>query len=486
MSWRDRLTTASYKNISFKVNSHDYSSGRRTQLHQFANREKPYLQDLGMEAETFTIEAYIIQNIENEFDYFTERDNLIRVLKQKGSGTLIHPFLGFKKVGCTSFTLKETFDEGGIARFTINFTESGERALPQSLTDFFSAVDNAVNSAMDLVGDVFNAAYSTVSLFQDTVSNTIGRSIGTVQAAITLTSGIATKIISESVGNVALIRNSVLDIINSPVDIFNALKNTCYSMASICGMGTVLLLEQTLKGYPTANGVAINDRATDVFANKISISTNITGGETGNYSGVVRGNVVELDPNNINETLGKSVINNMIDMINNFDMSGFGATPVNQEKNIVLLLDTFKFQVIATICRIAIRIDFSDQEQAITYMENINTMIDAILIDMGNEAANGSSAIGVGTGTDQINNKDIFLAVQDVRKVFTDNMIAKASSITKAINYNIPVDVQTTLELAFDKYQDLDRALEVFKRNRTIIQHPGFLPNGDTIRILDE
>lgn len=486
MSWKDRLIEASYKNIPFKILSHDYSGGRRTELHQFANREEPYLQDLGSEAGKYSIEAFIIQNKDNEFDYFTERDNLIRVLKQKGPGTLIHRYLGIKKVGATDFTLKETNDEGGIARFTITFVESGKRALPKILTDFFSKVDNAVNAAMDLVGDAFNTAYSTTALFQDSVSNIMSRTIGTIQASLALTNGIATKIISESMGNVALIRNSIVDVINSPNDMYNALKNVCYSMASICGMGSILLMEQSIKGYATSNGLAVNDKATDIFANKINISTNITGGETGNYSGVVRGNVVELDPNNINEVLGKSVVKNMINLINGFDMSGLGATPPNQEKNICLILDTFKFQIISTICRIAIRINFFSQEDAVNYMEEINSMIETVLLDLGNEAALGSSSIGIGNGTEQINNKDIFLAIQDIRKVFTDNMIAKISSLTKSIDYRIPVNTETSLVLAYKKYQDLDRANEIYQKNKEIIKHPGFLPNDDVLRILNE
>jgi prophage DNA circulation protein len=487
LSWRDSLVDGSFKNISFKISSHDYNSGRRTQLHQFANREKPFLQDLGLEAETFTINAYIIQNIENSFNYFTERDDLIRVLKKAGSGNLVHPFLGMKKVGCTGFSLSENFDEGGIAKFTINFTESGERALPENLTDFFSAVDNAVDSAMDMVGDAFNTAYSTVALFQDSVSNVIGRSVGTIQSALSLTSGIATKLISESVGNVALIRNSINDIINSPNDIFNALKNCCLSMGAICGMSSLLLSESAdTKGSASSNGIAINDKPKDIFANKITLSTNVTGGQAGNYSGVVRGNVVELDPNNINEVLGKSVISNMINLLDNFDYSGLGASPAEQEKNIVLLLDTFKFQIIATICRIAIRINFYEQEDAVQYMKNINTLIDSVLLDLGNEAAQGTSAIGVGSGTDQIDNKDIFLSIQDIRKVFCDNMNLKISGIAKGLDYRIPVDIETTLELSYKQYGDLSRSTEIYNRNKKIIQHPGFMPNTDIIRILNE
>jgi hypothetical protein len=257
-------------------------------------------------------------------------------------------------------------------------------------------------------------------------------------------------------------------------------------MASVCGMSSILLAEQIEKGYASDNGLAVEDRAKDNFADKLTLSTNITGGETGNYSGVVRGNVVELDPNNIDVVLGKSVIRNMINIVNNYDMTQLALTPSFQEKNIILLLDTFKFQIIATICRIAIRINFFGQEDLLEYLEEINTMIDNVLDDLGAEAAYGSSAIGVGSGTEPINNKDIFLCIQDIKKTFTDNMMLKSSSITKAIDYRIPIDIETTLELAYNKYNDLERSFEIFQKNKPIIQHPGFMPNNEIIRILDE
>jgi prophage DNA circulation protein len=487
MSWRDRLIEASFKNVPFKVKSHNYGAGRRVQTHNFANRDTPHTEDLGSEAEDFSIEAYIVQNNLNNFDYITERDNLIRVLRSEGAGILIHPYLGFKKVNVNGkFSMVETYDEGGIARFTIPLIESGKRALPEALTDFFIAVDNAVNQAMDMIGDTFYTAYSTTALFQDSSSNIIARAIGSVQSSLGLIAGIATEIISESVNNIALIRNEIDDSINSPVNIFNSLKNTCYSLASICGMSSVLLFEKSVKGYATDNGLAINDRAEDIYNNKITLDTTVTGGETGQYSGVVRGNIVELNPNNIDEVLGKSVVDNMINIILDFDYSGLGATPSNQEENVVLILDTFKFQMISTICRIAIRINFLEQEEAIKYIKLINNMIESVLLELGDEAVNGSSSIGIGNGTTQINNKDIFLSIQDIRKVFMDNMNQKISGITKGIDYRIPVDIETTLELAYNRYKDLNRSKEIYNNNRILIRHPGFMPPNDMIRILDE
>ena len=488
MSWKDRLMDASFKNVPFKVKSVEDEFGRRTQVHQFANREKPYVQDLGGDIDTFTVTGFVIQNIENSFDYFSERDNLIRVLKSAGAGNLVHPYLGIKRVSLIGPAKKtESFEEGGMATFTMTFKEAGERALPQALTDFVSMVDKKVNQAMDTVGDAFYVGFSTLNLFQDSISNIISRAIGSIQVGLTSMSGIATKIISESVSNVNIIRNTNEDIVNTPNSIFNAIKNCAYSMASSCGMGDVLLKEQeTTTGFADENSLATIDRSVDTYKGKISISTTTTGGQKGDYSGIIRGDVVELDSNNINRELGKSVINNIISAIENFDMSGLGACPTGQQKNIALILDIFKFCMIACVCRVAIRTDFFGQEEMIEFMNMISAMIENVLIDMGAEAADGTIVLGIGNGTDPIDNKDIFLSIENIRNIFVENMLLKSFGVTKAIDYTIPPDIETTLELAYDKYLDLNRSNEIYRTNKNIIQHPGFMPSGDVIRILDK
>lgn len=488
MAWRDRLLNASFRGISFKIEESDYGIGRRNHMHQFANRDKPYLQDLGSDAEEFNLSGYIIQSVGNDFDYFGQRDNLIRALKAKGSGILIHPFFGMKKVGLVGQArIRENFSEGGIARFDMTFKESGERVLPVALKDFLSAIDNKINEVMDVAGDAFYIAYNAVASFQDVASTVISRSIGTIQIAITCMEGIATKIINESTDNVNLIRNSIDDIISSPNDIFNAIKNSANSFVIAVGLGDKVLEEQNrTAGFAGEGSLATGTKASDIFASQMTISTTVTGGETGKYSGVTRGEVIQFDGETIPETLGRSIIKSIIDAIEDFDVSGFGIIPSSQENNVVFIIDIFKLAMVTNLCRVAIRTNFFSQEDMITCMNNIASVINQILLDMGAVAANGSAAVGVGLGTTPIENKDLYLSIEEMRNVFVENMLEKASGITNAIDYTIPPDIETCLELAYNRYEDLNRAEEIYKRNKLMIQHPGFLPGGETIKILDE
>ena len=84
MTWRDKLRTASFRGVEFKVREAETQVGRRNVLHQYPGKEEPYLEDLGLDADVFVVTGYIIQNLDNDFDYFTDRDLLISALKMPG------------------------------------------------------------------------------------------------------------------------------------------------------------------------------------------------------------------------------------------------------------------------------------------------------------------------------------------------------------------------------------------------------------------
>lgn len=165
MAWRDNLLKASYKNIRFEVESHDTGVGRRTALHEYANRSNPYAQDMGKKADEFTINGYIVQNPENNFDYFTGRNRLMRAFKSYGPGILVHPSLGIQRVSVKGHArFREMVSEGGIVKFTVTFVEAGAR-LPNIVEQGKELIDNWANVSQDSSGDDFNQNYKTSGQF---------------------------------------------------------------------------------------------------------------------------------------------------------------------------------------------------------------------------------------------------------------------------------------------------------------------------------
>jgi len=466
MSWRDNLVDASWKGAPFKVSSSTSSFGRRTQLHQYINRDKPFLQDLGGQAEKFSIEGYIIQDLANELDYFPQRDQLIRKLKSKGSGLLIHPFYGFKKVGLEGeASLTETFDNGGIVTFTATFTEAGQRIIPKIIEDFLNAIDNISNIVNDRVGDFFLKVYQTSGAFMGTAANAINTVSSTIQTAITGIQAIPTKIKSEANGNINNIRSQIDGGEDNAANVYNSIKDSANSFSVIAGLGQKIELEQNnTEGSPEDGDLIVDNRLTDIFANSISISSTVIGGETGGFSGISRGEITELDGTSIPDKIGKSMLKSIFDALKNFNIDSFQVVPGEQESNVLLIFNVMKLSLLINACRIGIRIDFFGQEDVIFFRKIILEVFEDFMLELGDMAARGASAVDIGIGTSQINTQDIFISVEQLRDTFARGMTEKISETVRAIDFIAPPDVSNTLSLAYDKYNDLDRMFEIFQQ----------------------
>ncbi|MCX7084303.1 MAG: DNA circularization N-terminal domain-containing protein [Methylococcales bacterium] len=123
---KDALRPASFRKIPFQVDTTALETGRRTQLHEYPQRDKPYAQDLGRSSRQVSFDAFVVGP-----DYIDQANALLGAMEEGGSGTLIHPFLGSLKVNATSCHV--SFNKQlGHAQFSLSFIESGELAFPSS------------------------------------------------------------------------------------------------------------------------------------------------------------------------------------------------------------------------------------------------------------------------------------------------------------------------------------------------------------------
>ncbi len=161
MSWRDELRKiASFRGIPFKVFSFSTSVGRRNIVHQYPFRDEPLIEDMGKDADEFSIDGFILANIDNDQNYFQERDALISALREEGPGTLIHPHYGELQVSLVGkANIAESFAEGGIARFTMVFVQSEVNEFPSQDVDNIGAVDEAADNASNDTEDSFGEKY---------------------------------------------------------------------------------------------------------------------------------------------------------------------------------------------------------------------------------------------------------------------------------------------------------------------------------------
>lgn len=150
MSWKDNLQDASLRGIAFKVDSDEATFGRRVQVHEYPNRDKPWAEDLGRATRRFSVQAYLIGD-----DFFEQRNRLIEAIEKPGSCTLVHPYYGEMTVVVDdAVRVSHSQSEGRMCRISFSFVESGELSFPtaglatgQKLSSSVSFLDDAISSA---------------------------------------------------------------------------------------------------------------------------------------------------------------------------------------------------------------------------------------------------------------------------------------------------------------------------------------------------
>lgn len=171
--WKDKFTDeGTFRGVPFQIESHQLKGGRRKQDREFAKREIGNSEDLGKKLKNFTLELFVFGD-----DYFDKRDALLEALDTEGPAALVHPYLGTKQVQAGNYTLSETVKEGRLARFSVEFSESGKVKFPDQVEDDLAgSIVNAASVAEDSRNffekafDIANQAAATVQAAADGVA----------------------------------------------------------------------------------------------------------------------------------------------------------------------------------------------------------------------------------------------------------------------------------------------------------------------------
>ncbi len=207
MAWRDALQAASFRGVPFFVDSHEGTLGRRVHTHEFPLRDKPYAEDMGRRSREFSVEALVLGN-----DYMQARNALMVAGEQPGPGRLVHPYMGEMRCSLLELKVREGAGEGGVARFTLRFLESGEATFPTALASTRAAVAAAGDSATAAVQASFTARHKIARKpqFVAEASQAIfGQALGTMKAAVGAVAGVAAEVASLGRGVDAMKRDLI-------------------------------------------------------------------------------------------------------------------------------------------------------------------------------------------------------------------------------------------------------------------------------------
>jgi prophage DNA circulation protein len=144
MSWKDRLTDASFRGVQFKVETGGKSGGRRVAPHSFPKKDVGYAEDMGRRMKRFRVSGYVIGD-----DYDKTRDALEAALDKEGAGQLKLPTSPAVSVLCDHWDSIETRTRGRVCEFEMIFIEAGESPSNEEEPDTKADVRDKASEASD-------------------------------------------------------------------------------------------------------------------------------------------------------------------------------------------------------------------------------------------------------------------------------------------------------------------------------------------------
>ncbi|WP_031438171.1 DNA circularization protein [Methylobacter tundripaludum] len=422
-TWRDKLLPASFRGVPFSYISTDGQVGRRNVVHEFPQRDLPLAEDLGRKAREFTFEACIVGD-----NYMDGRDRLIAALEAYGSGELVHPYRGRMQVVVSSpARVSESTAEGGMARFSLTFTESGEAVNPAPRTDTAAAVETAADEAQVEAEKGFFDDFNVDGL-QDFVPTealtTINDSLNSVmQAANGLMSG---GLLPEFTQQLFSMSSTVSNLIRFPANLAGGLIGQIKSLSGIASnpfsalssLRSLFSFGSNAKPVPNSVGGApyINKAGTPIYIGQAGIP---------------------------------AVINPLV-------------TPSRQQQAVNQAAVSTLVQRAAVIeaARVSAQITPASYGEAIVLRDEIADKLEAL----------------AETAPDAV-----YMALTKLRIAVIQDITARAADLSRTVSYAVPTTLPV-LVVAYGLYGNIDQFDNIVARNH--IRHPGFVPGGRSIEIL--
>ena len=182
MALSNQLRPASFRGVPFEVEVGELEAGRRTQVHEYPQRDKPYVEDLGRATRSLSVQAFVVGT-----DYLDRANRLLAALEESGAGTLVHPWLGSLRVTLSS-PARVTFDKAlGLARVQISFVEAGELSFPAASSSTQAQSRLAAQDLEDAAAQSFASTFAVdgqPDFVGESASIELGSAFGSITGAV--------------------------------------------------------------------------------------------------------------------------------------------------------------------------------------------------------------------------------------------------------------------------------------------------------------
>ncbi len=417
-TWRDSIQPAKFRDAEFFVESTEGEIGRKTVMHSYPQRDTPYAEDLGRKDRQFTMEAYVLGR-----NYMAARDRLIAALETKGPGTLVHPYRGTIQVVIVSARGPvESVREGGMARFSLTFADSGDNKYPSSTFDTSAIVDARADAALTAAQGDFVEGFSVAGMSEFVASHAQGlvtTGLSALQAASSMLPDMPPGLSAFS-GNLDRLGGMTSTLIRTPSSLASEL------IGLVTGLGSLFARpENALQSYrslwPFGNNLTSQTASTPARAAMVS--------NQNAFSTLIR----------VASTIEATRAASQIPFANTVETSAATQAAVASP----------------TLS------EFDNYPAAISLRDDLAAQLDTEM----------------STAPDTT-----YAALADLRTAMVSDINTRGADLAQ-ISYFTPADTQPALVLAYQLYGDSTLDQMIVGRNN--ITHPGFVPAGSPIEVLN-
>ena len=257
MAWRDNYRAATFRGVGFFVATADSSHGRRQAVHETAQRDTPFTEDLGRKSREFGITGYLLGK-----EYDVAREELIKACEQAGPGILVHPYRGELTVVCRGLTVSETSEEGGKCTLSMTFLEAGEASYPSAKVDSVNAISERAGAVAEAGKQSFVADFLTKG-FPSFVAEAAASQIQGLSDFLNSPEFIVSgdiQAVSDYYDQVKGIGSDAFDLIQAPFDLADRLVGAIGSIRSAFGGRAFGMLSGLYNQYFTSDDSVTSNR----------------------------------------------------------------------------------------------------------------------------------------------------------------------------------------------------------------------------------
>jgi len=226
-----QLKRAKYQGVEFAFISMPSTGGNRIIKIRFPGSNKQSIEVQGELPFATTLTAVIPHE-----NYYTERDNLLRVLKNGLSGVLVHPTFGdVENVINGQYTLDETITQLGRATITIPFEVDDAIGIPIESGNLAAQVQTAsdlLNTQLETdLGGLYDVSLNAPGNFAD-ASNNLSNVASAFSLVSEFTNAVAEKAASFQ-AEIDAFSGSINDLIRSPADMATSIASLFESVDNL-------------------------------------------------------------------------------------------------------------------------------------------------------------------------------------------------------------------------------------------------------------